>query len=560
MKAPPSSWSRPTESDDHQAKTSNAPQSSTNVTTGVFDVELCSPVIVVKRQLGNVVETREIIPGTMLFAALAGRLARSGVDIASAIQNRELVVTNATPVLDDQQTVPTPLSMSQTKGSTTELFNRCSGEDRQRLGFDQSRQLRGGYVTRTALGNIISYHAPGTDISLSTHSTIQDELQRPTSNVGGLYTYEAIAAGKVRRFEIRLAHPNAAEILDNLIPKNGLALRIGTSKKDDYGDVRIVPVKKAQMVGDCIVEPGASAIVTCTSDVVLINEKTLRPATSPQALAQAVAAAVGHPTGLQLNEEESTESYVRHIRYDGFHPTWVRSRPTIVAIQAGSVIQLKNVTAEPITVDERRLLLGIGERRAEGFGQIHFGGQFVSESLGGVSLVNAACVGTSTLASMGPQTRELNVDEREMIHRIFCGVWQQQIREEAATGEFLQNLPGTLTASQWGSIRQAAQFLGTFDEPSDDSPNAIQLLVQKIQGNSTRERRYRQLAETLSKLVSDVDEAWTLLGSAAWPALDDEHRVQLKNELWGFAVRQVLTAKALQADSKERAYLVLGGE
>src|SRR5262249_47414569 len=70
-----------------------------------------TPVIVPQRTIGNLVKTLDYIPGTHLLPFITDKLDKPGVNIRSAIAHGDLVVTNATPVVNHKPGRPTPLNL-----------------------------------------------------------------------------------------------------------------------------------------------------------------------------------------------------------------------------------------------------------------------------------------------------------------------------------------------------------------------------------------------------------------------------------------------------------------
>jgi len=127
------------------------------------------------------------------------------------------------------------------KDDKANLVNRLlSGEPPK---DKQIKQFRAGYVGTA--GSLEPHTVP---VVVRTHNTVEDGPQRPTSDVGGVYTYEAIAPvekekGKERpvrlRSELRLRTSLAARLPPDWAAKLGGRVSLGRSKKDDYGEVTI---------------------------------------------------------------------------------------------------------------------------------------------------------------------------------------------------------------------------------------------------------------------------------------------------------------------------------
>ena len=82
---------------------------------------------------------------------------------------------------------------------------------------------------------------------VQTHNIVDDAFQRPTENVGGVYSYQAIAPGTELRAELRLRE----SLVDKLNQKrqdwvNLLedTYHLGRANKDDYGLVQVNTVQQ----------------------------------------------------------------------------------------------------------------------------------------------------------------------------------------------------------------------------------------------------------------------------------------------------------------------------
>ncbi|HEX4613496.1 MAG TPA: hypothetical protein VH092_35265 [Urbifossiella sp.] len=155
------------------------------------------------------------------------------------------------------------------------LVNRLTTADD---GRQQLKQLRGGYLGPGDAGSV--------DRTVRTHNVIEDRRQRPTTDVGEVYSYEAIAPGVVLRGTI-LARPG---LLPPDAPKRFSGpVRLGSSKKDDYGEAALAVFPEAG--------PGAppteadGLFVWLLSDV-LLRDDALRP--------DPIVAALGRELGTQL--------------------------------------------------------------------------------------------------------------------------------------------------------------------------------------------------------------------------------------------------------------------
>ena len=149
-------------------------------------LETQSHLIIHARTLGNLVSTLDYIPGTALLPIVAKQL-RSIVDASNAIANNRLIISNATPEVEQQQGRAMPFALFQEKLNDKLIYNRIGESfqvDRDPEDRPQLKGMRSGYVGQ-------KIYATGST-GVATHNTVEDAIQRPAEDVGGVYSYETI--------------------------------------------------------------------------------------------------------------------------------------------------------------------------------------------------------------------------------------------------------------------------------------------------------------------------------------------------------------------------------
>jgi len=371
-----------------------------------YRLEANTPLVAVQTVAGNVVKSLDYVPGTMLLGHLGQALrAATGQDpdkgdmaVRRWIADGRVALTNAYPEVDGQPSLPAPMAFERPKEDAADcaITVRNSllassgdagarGEDGGTPGdvVKQYKALRGGYVAQDDAGETL-YHQPS--LGLNMHNTIKDEKQRPSQQVGGLYAYQHIRAGARLRGQIRLA-PELAYIATDQTKRQKLRealnkpIRIGRSKKDDYGQAQFTLLDDApsEALGGRAA-PNESAddelVVWLLSDL-LARDELLAFGGHPDGLAKALEAELG--VTLELDEAEKTPSCRgRHQRRDGFQVNWGLPAPSLVGLAAGSCFRFKKVEGQWRPEDLQRLAMsGLGARRAEGFGQVALNPSFL---------------------------------------------------------------------------------------------------------------------------------------------------------------------------------------
>ncbi|HHP7245702.1 MAG TPA: RAMP superfamily CRISPR-associated protein, partial [Elainellaceae cyanobacterium] len=352
-------------------------------------IEALSPLVIATRTIGNVVESLDYIPGNYLLRLVLNRLRQSNLldsaAIHRAIAQHDLVITPATIEISDKPGHPVPLCWEADKqagglqkgGRVYNSFMKAENTEDE----DSNLQLKGerGYYIGQSDGNTLPDSAKVIK-GIATHNVIEDAVQRPSEAVGGVFSYEAIAPKTRFRAQLRLRHTLAHAIKQayrDQQPKqpkssdwwtclNG-SHRIGVSKKDDYGAVHL-SVREAELpkLLSQDSEAGQLLYVWLLSDT-LIRDQRLRFSTQVEDLKQALSKALGSNITLHTVDVRQQTS-----RVESWQCSWGLPRPSMVGIQAGSCFVFRSDSAISAESLQRVQIEGIGDRTAEGYGQVCF--------------------------------------------------------------------------------------------------------------------------------------------------------------------------------------------
>ena len=325
--------------------------------------------------MGNVINTRDHLPGTLLLPALDARLRKllgaQAPELTRLLAQGRVQVRNAYPVTHDQRLLPAPAALMEAKDNPGSFVNQLwlKAEDDHDI---QRKQVRGGYVTVNGMlplseGTAADQEQAPTararvervETQSATHAVIEDASQRPTSNVGGVYTYAAIRAGT--RFRCHIALP--ATLLDNAdLDVLAGPLRLGRAKKDDYGLAEVNHVARIDQAAPAPAD--GNAFTLWLTAPLFARDARLRPITDSAALRDWLARALGDDS-LRI-----TQAFARSHREEGWNRAWAEARVTRFGLAAGSCFLI--TTDNP--VDPVRLAHiarhGLGERRGEGYGEV----------------------------------------------------------------------------------------------------------------------------------------------------------------------------------------------
>jgi CRISPR-associated protein Csx10 len=339
-----------------------------------------SPVILAKRTVGNVVETLDYIPGSHLLPLIRKQLSYLGVDINRAIAHNDIVVTNATLQVDNQKGRPIPLSLFYEKlggglDKGGRVYNRLVESEPKE---QQVKGYREGYIASPNGSHLPQYAK--VNLTIGTHNTIKDEYQRPTSDLGGVYSYEAIQTGTILQAEIKLSETLADALKRSKkewwksLEEKKQNHRVGVSKKDDYGAVSLEVISPPKKIETNLQSKDSQLTVWLLSDVLLRDER-LRPTTDIKQLAQKLEEHLNVKLAVKsenISEEKKLSLIARTHRVDSWQVRWGLPRPSLVGLAAGTCVVFEvQGTLAPERLAEIQAT-GIGERRAEGYGQICF--------------------------------------------------------------------------------------------------------------------------------------------------------------------------------------------
>jgi CRISPR-associated protein Csx10 len=550
-------------------------------------IKVETPVVIMSRVVGNVVETLDFIPGAFLLPIVGRRIGQD--TLARAIAANQVRVTHAYPVVRGTRGLPVPFCFFQEKMNPEKIHNRLWSKEPA----PQIKACRDSYIT--AEDGKVFFSKPKR--MLVTHNVVDDSLQRPQEE--GVYSLQSIEPG---------AEFTAYLMLDGC-PTDGLEgdwgqWRIGTAKHSEYGLVTIRakkiddvlsaeqqlvnPVGRGANASDG--EPDASGggqcagcgegtdellVVWLLSDALLRDSK-LRLMPSVNTLKNELESKLG--VALELRQEAGLENSIsRQRRIESWQTQWGLPRHTLLGLQAGTVAVFK-VKDGTLNSDKLRELerAGIGERTAEGYGRIAFNHPFLSRDRkeyrmesGGDERQSARADDTSEWASLPDEDK----------------AWVRRIQITA-----LKSHIGSVILAKSVDRNWRQDVLGiSGDKPSNSQLNALRVLVLRLSDDASNIDQWRQSVnswrESLSR--STKKDSWpedairkldSMFGTQdgagdtnkpVWALIDqdiqwddfcvssnrDEEIQELRRSLWPFALKSLVDA-VVRAEVRSRS----GGE
>ncbi|WBB95009.1 RAMP superfamily CRISPR-associated protein [Solwaraspora sp. WMMA2080] len=484
-----------------------------------------TPLLVARGVIGNMVLTDKYVPGTSLLPMVAKALGRRATEL---ITGGQVVVTNATIEVNGERTLPRPRALHHDKdarprrpGDPQTLVNIFQPRD------DDGRRLRtdDDFCVRAGAEGI---HLAQVDLVTQAHAVVDDGTQRPTEDSGGLFVYQAIAAGTVLRCELWLPADAALDV-DWLDGEHG----IGRSRKDDYGHVKVDVLDPGtpRLAARGEIRTDQQLVVWLLSDLLLRG-----PAGEPLADATALAAALSTELGVELRLPDPAPGQppvelatVRRV--ESWQQRWSMPRPSLTGLAGGSVFRF-DMTGVP---DESALCrveaAGIGERTAEGYGRLALQPQLLDQAL--IEVVKA---GSCDVVG-------------ELLHRGWHRELHRAAAVRAASAEVRKEfVPPRATAAQLGTLRTLADRVA-----EDGGPEQIRGWVAATRRNRSRKEIWGgDRLDRLTKLVSGAEALWSYLGVRPPSGIPDE----LHRQAVGWLLAEVVRAEAEQrrnrpADSPE---------
>lgn len=352
------------------------------------EVELTAPTTIASKVEGNLISTQNMIPGTMLVAALSELLIdKAGMKadlFSTALADGRIRCLPAYPAIGPMRGLPAPFDLEEKKDDQKgpSVGEKRRGKIRRRpiddekcehgkasasdnaCGRDDSAQykaLRADFCLPTLAqgagldAGIVFVEKPKP--RLRTHNAVDDQRQKPINDAGGgVYVAEAMQPGTILRAELAIDA--------GLLGAGALARLDGSFTTAHFGRARMAGYGAARVTIGNVQEPKPEGEASAPDRHVLWLTSDLILPIGDGSPIERIAKLLGRVVG----DIDECRSDLRFHRIDGWIGAWGLPRPTLTAIAAGSVIAFK--TADPkIGADLAKLQkTGIGMRRGEGFG------------------------------------------------------------------------------------------------------------------------------------------------------------------------------------------------
>lgn len=518
-----------------------------------FRLTTLQPVVINKVTLGNLVRSEPTIPGVSLLPWFTREaLAPLGEEaLRSAVLDGNFSVGNFLPEVEGGLSLPIPLCLAREKEGKGMLNRLVSQPEKESV---QMKDLRTGYIR--VEGEKIQYLPEDSRRLLRTHNTVEDEKQRPTERVGGLFTYEAIRPGRTFQGRVRMSRElwekvrEKSDILQKLACSE---LSIGRSRKDEYGAVSLqyVPSDTSSPEGRFwspkLLEAGGKSylVVYLISDLLIRGEfqsYSLRLEDLRDALSKVLQVELSDvPDSDWTNVEGrsfrqsplggTSGHCVRVGRRESWQTRWTLPRPSLSYFQAGSVLLFQVTTPEAWSEASARALVeqGLGDRRAEGYGRVLLNPPFLCGKGSGVEKLETSKEMEQKEPSLAPDLPK-HPEDRELVlslaETLFRERFRQASRREAYelvkarekkgrdpvfAGYPQMTWSDAPKASQFGILREFAALIGDAPERSSLEPVREWLkLIPQSSGNNEKGSWKDSWREWVRALVDEPEKVWGL--------------------------------------------------
>lgn len=360
-----------------------------------LDIDLTSPVISYDVPFSNELRSLDFLRGTALLPIIHHRLqvaSKKNADVGAtareiirdAVVNGDLLVSDATAVVNGVRGMPMPLVLSRPKtegNDETEgvrVLNRLLAEEPEN---EIHKPLRTGYVFPLPVPKSADSSEVLAGMGVPALQGRQSTAHNPVTGAAGtgqLFLARALPAGMRLRATVTMSEKLYECVKDRLDgdfrPQRTFSERLGLWRlSGTYGRARcrLGEFRPVEVPGPGWDENGTTTL-WFTSDVVARSPR-LGPGGSLNDLHKAFERA-----GVPLTEDDSDErrfsAGIRHRRVDSWSAADRRPRATRTVIQAGSVLRVRPADAGSSPEETMRRLArlsvtGIGELTAQGFGR-----------------------------------------------------------------------------------------------------------------------------------------------------------------------------------------------
>jgi CRISPR-associated protein Csx10 len=252
-------------------------------------------------------------------------------------------------------------------------------------------------------------------------------------------------------------------------------------------------------------------------------------------------------------DDDTLSALIRTTRTDGWHQSWGQPRPSYIGLAAGSCIVFE---CQEGNLDKNKLQAlmqrGLGERRAEGFGEVRFNPSLLSQETASLHL------------GMEPEPAErfsralVGDGGDEFVTILETAAWREDIRRAAVALSAETKIRHQTFG--WNSEKPPNSQLGALRAVLTRMQTAADKQIvhdwfAHLQKTDNRKDKWTDKAlKFIESLFNDPKLIWQLAESyltEGFPILHASHKATLEDALWAEAVR-TLFAVAIHYEQRER--------
>jgi len=317
---------------------------------------------------------------------------------------------------------------------------------------------------------------------------------------------------------------------------------IGQSKKDDYGRIHIQS-ENPQPYQPTITNSDNRLTLWILSDL-LLRDKRLHPTPDLETLKTTIE----NTLGVKLEE---INQMVRQRRTESWQVRWGLPRPSLAGIQAGSCLIYEVIKG---SLDINRLTQiqaqGIGERIAEGYGQISFNDVLLTTQLSSLSPPSKNQDDTT------PENSPFLINSEDSSFKyariIEKEAWREAIQEKALSlaasrdnrlrflGIEIKEDKSYPPMTQLGALRSVSSKLQELK--TDNSNPVIHWLNQLEKVNNRKEKWKNNSLTRIRNLVTEQEKIWEILQIPDNLTITATGTQEIKQKLWAQAIRTLIDA------------------
>ncbi len=463
----------------------------------------------------------DYLPGSVLRGAIIGKYLRANnlTDLdAAGTDVRRLFFDGTTRYFNGyppdrlgNRTLPTPLSWQHEKGNEVDIFDFAietpAENDRQWQGVGMpfcSFAEPNGNLQKVRLVQ------PNRHLAVHTARTRRFGRAMPADKVdpskgdlqGAVYRYDALEAGQTFEAMILCDDSDVTNLKSWLTGE----AKLGGSRSGGYGRARLEVVKDEaaenwrETGGTLSADADGKLIITLLSDA-LVRDGNGQFVVDPCAITHALSQRLGVRLTLQ-------RAFLRGELIGGFNRKWGLPLPQALAIKMGSVF-VYDAPASDVSDKLRELeALGIGERRAEGFGRVAVNWHTEAE-LRVEERVPPTPPTAVTITELSSQALAERMAQRLLRKRL-----DERLVAKANEIQIL-NPPSNAQLSRLRNIIQ--------DELMKVSPNPQRLLdfLNSVKERNTARRQYERARIGGTPLLKWLDDTLQITDEHSWQSLLD---------------------------------------